>query len=244
MSLKVTAALKQRAVWSELSAEAWLYYWTVWPGMRLSNLRRSETTPDINWLYRGVAGMAASVALLVATVIIEPSNYVAGWIGVVVVLAFIHFGYADVLSYYMRLRGFKTKRLFLLPHKSKSLNDFWSRRWNVAFVEMNQVLFLPGIQKLSKALLVPLTLGLSGIMHELALSYPAGAGWGLPLLYFVVQGLLMKTERQTWFKNLPEAFRPWWARFWVLAPVGLVFHQPFRDALPLELVLLLSLIHI
>jgi alginate O-acetyltransferase complex protein AlgI len=30
----------------------------------------------------------------------------------------------------------------------------------------------------------------SGVLHELGLSFPAGGGWGLPLGYFLLQGVL------------------------------------------------------
>ena len=140
----------------------------------------------------------------------------------------------------MRRRGFKVRRLFNAPERAKSLNDFWTRRWNVAFVEMDQVLFMPRLRRVAGPAAPFLMLVLSGVLHELAISYPAGAGWGLPLVYFAVHGAGMQIERTTWFKNRPPQFAQWWTRVLVLAPVALVFHRPFRDALPLELLLLLK----
>ena len=63
------------------------------------------------------------------------------------------------------------------------------------------------------------------VVHEIAMSYPADSGFGLPLLYFIIQGLLVFTERR--FRLKSRVF-PWLA---VLAPLPLLFHQPFRDRL-------------
>jgi len=66
---------------------------------------------------------------------------------------------------------------------------------------------------------------LSGLLHELALSFPAAGGWGLPFGYFVLQGALVETE---------ERFRisgRLWTWFWLLAPSPWLFHEPFRRTL-------------
>jgi len=71
----------------------------------------------------------------------------------------------------------------------------------------------------------------SGFLHEMAISYPAGAGWGLPLVYFFVQavayaveqGFFPETEGDDW-----SLLRGAWSRAVVLVPVPLLFHGPFR----------------
>jgi alginate O-acetyltransferase complex protein AlgI len=82
---------------------------------------------------------------------------------------------------------------------------------------------------------------LSGVFHEAAISYPAGAGWGGPLLYFVTHGALV-----AWVE--PKIKSPFLRRVltWaaILLPLPLLFHAPFRSALILPLLDWLSrLIH-
>ena len=241
-SFKFAAIVKQRSVLPDLSPEAWLWYLTVWPGMDLTRFRETKrsTEADPRWLARGLAGITLGAATLTAGTIIDVGPVLGGWLTVAGLLLLVHFGYADVLSWTMRRRGFPVRRLFNPPEKSTSLNDFWTRRWNVAFVEMDLVLFMPRLRRISPRLAPFLMLLLSGVLHELAISYPAGAGWGLPLLYFAIHGAGMQVERTKWFAGRSALFTRWWARVLVLAPVPLVFHRPFRDALPLELLLLLK----
>jgi alginate O-acetyltransferase complex protein AlgI len=66
---------------------------------------------------------------------------------------------------------------------------------------------------------------LSGVLHELGLSFPAGGGWGFPLGYFLIQGALVEAEER--FRIRSRA----WTWFCVLAPSPWLFHEPFRRAL-------------
>jgi alginate O-acetyltransferase complex protein AlgI len=71
----------------------------------------------------------------------------------------------------------------------------------------------------------------SGLLHELAISLPVLAGFGLPMAYFLLHGMLVLTERR-----LDRAGRPvngWgmWSHVWVLGwlvlPAPILFHLPF-----------------
>ncbi len=240
-ALKVTAAIKQRDRWQQVPAEGWLWYATLWPGMDLLPFTRSvepnkePVAVEPAWLGRGIGGMVVGTAIVTFTVLAEVSDWVGGWLMICGLLALVHFGWADILSWAMRSRGFAVRRLFRPPERATTLNDFWTRRWNRAFVEMDQILFMPALRRYTGRWAPALMLGLSGVMHELALSFPGGGGWGLPMIYFAGHGLAMQAERTDWFSALPVTATRWWTRIWVLAPVALVFHRPFRDALPLEL---------
>lgn len=62
----------------------------------------------------------------------------------------------------------------------------------------------------------------SGLAHELVISIPAKAGWGLPTLYFLIQwGMLALQKRFASIQGrLPTlAF--------VILPAPLLFHPPF-----------------
>ena len=77
---------------------------------------------------------------------------------------------------------------------------------------------------------------LSGFLHEMALSYPAQAGWGLPTLYFILHGFLVLFERKIKLeKHWPCPLRRLWTWFWILAPLPLLCHGTFRAELILPL---------
>jgi len=240
-AFKFAAVIKQRSIWSDIEPEAWFWYCTVWPGMDLARFRNrrpiGEAQADLAWLIRGGAGMVVGAAILSIAVLADVGPALGGWVAVAGLLALVHFGWADVLSWILRRRGFRVRRLFKAPERSTSLNDFWTRRWNIAFVEMDLVLFMPRLRRMAGRWAPLLMLGLSGVLHELAISYPAGDGWGMPLGYFALHGVGMQVERTPWFRARSLRFARWWTRLLVLAPVGLVFHRPFRDALPHELLL-------
>lgn len=237
-AFKIAAAIKQRALWPQVGAEGWLWYATVWPGMDLrpfATRDRKGREAEIGWLRRGLGGIAIGASMIGIAAAADPNDQLGGWMVLAGLLLAVHFGYADVLSWTARRRGFHVRRLFRAPEKATSLNDFWSRRWNRAFVEMDLVLFMPALRRWFGRWAPFAMLATSGLLHELALSYPAGGGWGLPMLYFVGHGLAMQIERTPRFRRLPTTVTVWWTRAWVLAPVSLVFHKPFRDALPLQL---------
>jgi alginate O-acetyltransferase complex protein AlgI len=62
----------------------------------------------------------------------------------------------------------------------------------------------------------------SGLLHELAISVPVGAGFGLPTAYFLLHGALVAVERR--MERPPGRL---WTIFWLAAPMPLVFHPPF-----------------
>jgi hypothetical protein len=69
----------------------------------------------------------------------------------------------------------------------------------------------------------------SGLLHEMALSAPVRAGFGLPLLYFLLHGGLVGVERALARAGLP--LQGWtgrlWAGFWLVAPLPLLLHPAF-----------------
>ena len=70
----------------------------------------------------------------------------------------------------------------------------------------------------------------SGLVHDLVISLPAGGGYGLPTLYFVIQGGALLAERTKWAKRVGLG-EGWRGRAFtavvVLAPVCGLFHPWF-----------------
>ncbi len=91
------------------------------------------------------------------------------------------------------------------PWRSTSLADFWGRRWNLAFRDLAYAwVFLPLHRPLGPTPAAAAVFAFSGILHEVALSAPAGAGFGLPTLYFAIQ--FAGTELTAFLQRLGGAF--------------------------------------
>ncbi len=224
---------------------AWLCFALLWPGMRPWAFAGPPGPPRRDaWrlivlggltmlLGLGLLGLARLRARQGAS---EAEVLLVALLGIGLVL---HFGTFRALAGFRRLRGRPVTPLFDAPARSRSLDEFWARRWNLAFSEMLQV----AVRRPFKRLLGPggttaLCFVISGLLHELALSVPARAGYGLPLLYFGVHGLLVALEsRLPWGTGRGgELARRVWTLGWVLLPVLLVFHPPALRALVLPLV--------
>lgn len=205
----------------------------LWPGMDTKPFRRRSVRRDWPWLGRGVLGLCLGVVGGIALFWASPhiGRYAVGWLGVAVILTAVHLGFADILSGGLRRAGFPVRRLFRDPLRSRSLGEFWSGRWNLAYVELNRVLFLPPLRRLFGRGAVPAAFLLSGVFHELAISVPVQAGYGGPFGYFALHALLTALEPRLRVHRWPD----WVARLWtwtaILAPLPVLFHTPFRDAL-------------
>nr|MBA3534153.1 membrane bound O-acyl transferase family-domain-containing protein [Ardenticatenales bacterium] len=217
-------------------------FMTLWPGMDPRPFRRRQpgTPVSAELFISGFAFLWLGLALGFGVAWIQPvlGDRGVGWLGLLALLFMIHFGYAQLLTGLMRLAGWKVSLLFDEPLKSRSLSDFWSRRWNLAFVQMDRQLFLrPLHRRLGKVGALVGVFALSGLLHELGISYPTLSGWGLPLLYFILQGVLLWLEiavfkvEQHW----PVALGRLWSWAAILLPLPLLFHGAFREALVLPL---------
>jgi alginate O-acetyltransferase complex protein AlgI len=216
-----------------------ILFLTIWPGVRTEPFaaQRRPDRSSTRLILRGAAtatvGVACWVGLADAAEML-PRKLVS-WLGVFVVLLTLHLGLSDVVSGGLQRAGYPVRRLFRSPLASRSLREFWSSRWNLAFVEMNQTIVLPAIRPLLGRLAFPATFLISGLLHELAISLPVGRGFGLPTLYFLLHAVATTGEQRLGVHR----WSGWLARSWtwtlVLVPLPLLFHTAFRDALVLPL---------
>ena len=217
-----------------------LLYSYLWPGIDPSpfSVRTASDDSKMKWFAQGFPTMCFGIAcvLFLSLGFEALSGAEVGIGGILAILLIVHFGFSDILSSLLNLLGFSVPRLFDRPLMSRSLNDFWTHRWNRPFVEMNRLLFRPTLQRFlgPKAVVFGLFF-VSGLLHELAISFPVGGGWGGPLLYFLLHGGLMLAERSMGTKSWPRMLGSAWTFFWVLGPLPVLFHEPFRKALVLPL---------
>ncbi len=159
------------------------------------------------------------------------SPLAAGWAGAVGTIFVLHFGLFHLLSLIWRTAGMAAAPIMQAPIYSTSLNEFWSRRWNMGFRDLATTLIFRRLIKhvgLRNSLLI--TFLISGLVHELVISLPAQAGYGLPTIYFLIQGMGIVAERSMWARRigLGSGRRGWLFTLIVTAgPIGLLFHRPF-----------------
>jgi predicted DCC family thiol-disulfide oxidoreductase YuxK len=182
-------------------AMGWLGF-ALWPGMDVAAFT-GRSRPRV---YRESEAKVAAVAVLrvlaggalifwLAERLVNP--VAVGWCGMIALVLALHFGLFDLLALGWRRVGYDVERLMNAPWRARSLADFWGGRWNRAFSRVtNRALFRPMTRRFGVAWGTLAGFFLSGVIHEVVISVPAGGGYGLPTLYFLAQGLGVLLERR------------------------------------------------
>jgi alginate O-acetyltransferase complex protein AlgI len=214
----------------------WLAFAFTWPGMQPRPFAAAPTGPlpgagsllgrgALRFLFGGLLVLLARIAWTATQ---------SRWLVSVLLLCglsfLLHFGLCNLLAGAWRLLGRPVEALFRAPLRSQNLAEFWARRWNLAFSEMTAIaIYRPLSARLGRAPALLSGFVVSGLLHEMAISLPVRAGFGLPLLYFLLHGLLVLAERRLAQAGYPLHGWPGraWSVFWLVAPLPLLFHRPF-----------------
>jgi hypothetical protein len=228
-----------------LPAWQWLGFAALWPGMRPAPFAQAGrgrqpgaaaligrgclngaiglALAGLAWLvwHHGRPPLSDDAACVLATILLLPGLSLT-----------LHFGVFNVLAGLWRLAGVDARPLFRAPLAARSLGDFWSRRWNLAFSEMTALgVYRPLSGNIGRKAATVAAFLASGLLHELAISLPVLAGFGLPLSYFLLHGMLVLTERRLERAGRPVAgWGPWahvWVLGWLVLPLPILFHRPF-----------------
>jgi hypothetical protein len=204
----------------------WLAFATLWPGMRPGLFSRLQPGRPGAWplVGRGLAHVAlgAALTLLARVAFAAGSKILATVILLPALSLLLHFGAFHVLAGLWRLAGADVSPPFRAPLRSASLGEFWSRRWNVPFSEMTSlVVYRPVSQAAGSGIGLFAAFAFSGLLHEVAISLPVRAGFGAPLLFFAIHGLLVGLERAR------GPLGRWGTLASLVAPLPLLFHPPF-----------------
>jgi alginate O-acetyltransferase complex protein AlgI len=139
------------------------------------------------------------------------------------------FGVLHLLSLFWRAIGINARPVMQSPACATSLTEFWSRRWNTAFTDlMHGHFFNPLARRLgSRGGLVAIFL-LSGVLHECVISVPAGGGYGLPTLYFIIQslGVLFEHTKPARRLGLDSGWKGWCFVFLIAGPPAFIHFHP------------------
>lgn len=210
-------------------------YLFAWPGLDADGfLRRMPNRPPrlFEWgLASAQMVLGAGLIWLLAPRIPRDAELERGWVGMVGIILFLHFGCFLLLSCLWRSVGYEAKPLMDWPALSVSVSDFWSRRWNSAFRDFNyRFVYRPVTGSVGPRWAVLISFLASGLIHDLVISVPAGGGYGLPTLYFLLQAAALLVER-SWIGKMLKLERGTIARMWslfvVAGPAYILFHPPF-----------------
>lgn len=235
-SIKVGSwlVLRARDAAFGLSVPQWVLFWTVWPGVRPDLFAGADghLDPDARTFVAGYAFVVVGGGLVLAALLAPPvvGTGASTWLLLFGLLSVVHLGVGRLLPFGLRWAGLPVPDLFRAPLASRSVAEFWSERWNRPFVTMDRLFVTrPLAPRTGMAFAAIAAFAVSGVLHEVAISYAAGGGWGLPFLYFVVQGVAYTAERRLGVdvSDHPVLGRAWTAAV-VLVPAPLLFHGPFR----------------
>jgi len=178
-------------------------YLLAWPGMDAAAFLSPVDRRGVAALADGVAavltiGLGAVLIWGLAPAAIPAHPLAAGWIAMIGIVLVLHFGAFALLSAVWRHAGVNAIPVMRQPLRSTALAEFWGRRWNTAFHALAaRFAFGPLRRQVGTT---AATLGvflLSGAIHELVITVPAGGGYGLPTIYFLIQALGVTAERST-----------------------------------------------
>ena len=219
----------------------WLGFAGAWPGMRpvpFTALPHPPRDGSSELLRRGAARLAVGVMLIVVARVVWTTSLGSASLrrGLATVLLLpglslaLHFGLFNLLTGAWRRLGVDCRPLFRAPLRSRSLAEFWGKRWNLGFSEMAALaVFRPLRRRLGTSTAMTTAFLFSGLLHELAISVPVRAGYGLPMAYFALHAFAMRLEQRpriaAWLKR-PGRGRAW-TMAWLAAPLPLLFHRPF-----------------
>lgn len=223
-----------------------LAYLAAWPGMDAETFldsRQIVPTPQLGeWLW-AAAKTAFGILLLWVVARRVPETHallrgslvvgslVRGWIGLFGLIFLLHFGSFHLIALFWQAFGVAAKPIMSKPILSKTLSEFWGKRWNLGFRQLAyDLIFRPLHKRIGVAAASLLVFLASGLIHDLVISLPARGGYGLPTAYFIVQGLGVTLERSGFGRRLglQKGFAGWLFMFAVAAgPAFWLFHPRF-----------------
>lgn len=212
-------------------------YLLAWPGMNAPAFLCSEVPkhqqPAVReWTLAGLNVLLGAVLFWrISRLAPAGQEFLSGWVGMVGLIFMLHFGTFHLLSCAWRAIGVDAQPLMRNPLASVSVSEFWGKRWNTAFRDLtHRFLFRPLAKKMGPLWALLAGFLLSGFVHDLVISVPAGGGYGGPTLFFATQGIALLTERSRFGQavGLGHGWRGWLFTMLLLAaPACTLFHPPF-----------------
>jgi hypothetical protein len=211
-------------------------YLFAWPGMDADSFLDSAQHPPrptlAEWCW-AIFKTSLGVALLwfIARQIPPNQPLLRGWLGMLGLIFLLHFGSFHILALFWQSIEIDAKPIMRCPLRAHSLSEFWGKRWNLGFRQFaHDLVFLPAHKYLPVELASFMVFLVSGLIHDLVISVPAKAGYGLPTAYFILQGLGVIVERSPVGKRigLGNGLRGFLFLLLIATgPLFWLFHPPF-----------------
>ena len=240
LSMKVLVMIETYSGENKLTGFQWITFATGWFGMRPALFEKlpSPRLSFFSFLLKGVSRIVIGIVLLYLSWILERKyNVERFFLSQLLMLTgfslILHFGILNISAATWRMLGVDVPELFRAPYKATSLKEFWGKRWNIAFSEMNALIAYRPLKTAigrEKALIVSFLL--SGLLHEIAISFPVVSGFGLPMMYFALHALAMYLEAHSKLVQKITRHRVWshgWVMAWLILPLPLLFHPGFIE---------------
>ncbi len=212
-----------------------LGYIFCWVGMDagrfLDESRRPRMPRAGEWIAAIVkTALGCAIFWILAREVYESHALAGGYVGFTGFLILTFFGGFHLLSLAWRHIGADAQPIMRSPLLASSPSDFWSRRWNLAFRNIDsEFVFRPAARRWGTVPAVLAAFFFSGVLHDLVTSFPVNAWYGAPTLYFMIQaaGVILEKSRAGISAGLASGAR---GRAFtialVTAPVLLLFHPP------------------
>ena len=241
LSFAIFFSLKWLTWWrarTGVAHPAWrsLAYLFAWPGMDADaflDAKQRVSSPRFTMWFWATLETAAGAALLwiVARSVPAEEPLLRGWTGMLGLILLLHFGSFQLIALAWRTLGVNAKPIMSAPLRATSLAEFWGKRWNLGFRQLSyELIFRPLHRTLGVEAAGLLVFLASGLIHDLVISLPARAGYGLPTAYFLLQGAGVTIEHSGFGKRLGlgRGARGWlFMAVVIIAPVFWLFHPWF-----------------
>lgn len=252
LSMKILVTAETYSGKNKLTFTQWTAFALGWFGMRpiLFETLPSKSLDYLPFYSKGFSRIVVGILLLHlsrrAEILFGEMFFLSDLLLLAGLSLILHFGILSLSTATWRLLGVNAPELFRSPYKATSLKEFWGRRWNIAFSEMTAlIVYRPLKTKIGVEKAVAISFLVSGLLHEIAISFPVKSGYGLPMLYFGIHAVLMYLEgKLTILRKITS--HPLLSHGWVMAclliPMPLLFHNQFIHGvlIPLRSLLLNS----
>jgi alginate O-acetyltransferase complex protein AlgI len=213
------------------SAGTQILYLVCWPGMSLVEFAGAPALNkrrELDWLAPAVRILAgAGLVWLAVPAIPAEAWLLRGWLGMIGIILMLHFGTFRLLALALQASGLNARPNMQAPLLSRSLAEFWGKRWNTSFhVLANRYGFRPLTPILGPRVALMAVFLVSGLLHEAVITLPARGGYGLPTAYFALQAIGMLVERSPAFRHRPGLKRLF-AWLVLVVPLGCLFPPIF-----------------
>jgi alginate O-acetyltransferase complex protein AlgI len=140
--------------------------------------------------------LGAILFWVVARFIPSGQPLLQGWAGMMGLILLLHFGSFQIVALLWQTVGVRAEPIMSTPIHSISLTEFWGKRWNLGFRQIAyELIFRPLHRTLGVGTAGFIVFLFSGLIHDLVISLPARGGYGLPTVYFLLQGVGVAFER-------------------------------------------------